>query len=58
MSKKKPKMTKIVKVEGEDLHIFWKSHKKQGFAVPRENSFMEKQNGIKSNCQIDTFQPF
>ena len=51
-------MTKIVKAEGEDLHIFWKSRKKQGFAVPLENSFLEKPKGIKSPCQIDTLQPF
>ena len=51
-------MTKIVKVEREDLPIFWKSHKNQGFSVPLENSFLEKPKGINSNCQIDTLQPF
>ena len=56
MSKNTLKMRKIVKVEGEDRHIFWKSRKKQGFAVPLENSFLEKPKVIKSNCQIDTIQ--
>ena len=46
-------MTKIAKIEGEDLHIFWKSHKWQGFAVSLERSYLENPNGIKSNCEID-----
>ena len=42
-------MTKIVKAEGEDLHVFRKSRKKQGFAVPLENSFFGKTKGDKVN---------
>ena len=51
---KNPKLTKIVKIEGEHLHIFWKSNKKQVFAVSLENSFLEKLKWIKSNCKIDS----
>ena len=40
-------MTKIVKVEGEDLPIFWKSHKNQDFSVPLEISFFGKTKGDK-----------
>ena len=48
----------MVKIEAGDLHIFRKLHKKQGFAVFLENSFLEKPKGIKSNCQTDIRQPF
>ena len=58
MSKKKPKINKIVKIKGENLRIFWKSDKKQGFAFSLENSFLEKPKGMMSSCQIDTRQPF
>ena len=51
-------MKKIAKIEGEDLHIFWKSHKWQGFAVYLERPFLENPKGIKLNCQIDTLQAF
>ena len=37
--------------EGEDFHIFWKSHKKQkeGFTVSLENSFLEKPKETKGD---------
>ena len=37
--------------EGEDFHIFWKSHKKQkeGFTVSLENTFLEKPKETKED---------
>ena len=53
-----PKLTKIVKIEGEGLHVFWKSHKKQGCAFSLENSFLEKPKEMKSSCQLTPYSPF